>query len=409
MAFIDSKLKDTYLLTTEVENLFINESMIDAPSDYVKVYLYGLYTSKYQKEKTVKDISRTLNMEISVVDMAFSYWEELGLIKKIYRGEEYDIQYVSQRDLLYGNVKEETLLEREEFTDLALKDIYSLIEKKLGRPLSIDEYDKIKCWKRDLKATKDVIIEAILYCTSRGKNNINYIEKVILSWVKEGIKTKEDVENHLEEVGERQEEYKKILKSLGLNRNATQAEKDLMDTWFNDMHFNLNRILEACARTISTSNPNLRYVNKILENWKDEATAFNRDVNKKVTISIGTVNEYLAFLRSEHEKEKEEKLKEIYEKIPKIQEIDSEIENLQRNATKKILKGEDISGLREKINNDLSLRAALLTENNFPIDYTDLKYSCSKCKDRGVDDNGLRCSCFNERFNEAEVWQKKNN
>ena len=408
MAFVDSKLKDTYLLTTEVENLYINESMIDAPSDYVKVYLYGLYVSKYQKEETVYGISKTLNMEISIVDMAFSYWEELGLLKKVYNGEEaydYDVEFISQRDLLYGNIKEETFIERPELTDLALKEIYSLIEREFGRTLSNDEISDVQSWKNDLHTTKEVIEKAITYCTERGKNNIKYIGKVILSWTKEGLKTLEDVNNHLEEVGERQEDYKKILKSLGLNRNATTAEKQLMDTWFNDMHFNVERILEACGRTISTSNPNLRYVNKILENWRDEAKTFNRDVNRKVNINVATVYEYLAYLREKHAIEKEEKLNEIYSCIPKIKELDLETESLQREATKKILKGEDITFLKKRIKDNESLRAALLTENNFPIDYTDMKYTCSKCKDRGTDDNGLRCSCFNERFNEAEIWQ----
>ena len=42
MSFNREKIKDFYLLTTDVENIFINEYMTAAPGDYVKVYLYGL-------------------------------------------------------------------------------------------------------------------------------------------------------------------------------------------------------------------------------------------------------------------------------------------------------------------------------------------------------------------------------
>ena len=45
MSFKREKIRDIYLLTTEVENIFINEYMPQAPGDYVKVYLYGLLYS----------------------------------------------------------------------------------------------------------------------------------------------------------------------------------------------------------------------------------------------------------------------------------------------------------------------------------------------------------------------------
>ena len=52
-------------------------------------------------------------------------------------------------------------------------------------------------------------------------------------------------------------------------------------------------------------------------------------------------------------------------------------------------------------------RAVLLTEHNYPMDYTDIKYACEKCSDTGFDENGMRCSCVRQRTGEAEVWQKR--
>ena len=45
MSFEREEIRDIYLLTTEVENIFINEYMPGAPGDFVKVYLYGLLYS----------------------------------------------------------------------------------------------------------------------------------------------------------------------------------------------------------------------------------------------------------------------------------------------------------------------------------------------------------------------------
>lgn len=409
MAFKNSNVKDTYLLTTEVENLYINESMIDAPSDYVKVYLYSLYASNYNKDATIHTISSILKMDISEIDKALTYWEELGLLKKISNGNDrydYDIMFVSQRDLLYGNVVEQKI-EVNELIDLSLKDIFDFLEAKLRRPLSSKEVEEVKDWKLELKQNKDVIVKAIEYCIENGKENVNYMSKVLLTWTKLNLKTVEEIEEHIISVSERQNDYKKILKSLGLNRYATDMEKELIDNWFDNLGFNMERIMEACSKTISTSNPNLKYVNKILENWAEDARIYNRDVNKKVTVSVKTVNEYLAYLREKASLERENRKKEVYNKVPKIAELDIEITSLQREVTSKILKGVDVSGLKKRIDDNQSLRAALLTENNYPIDYLDIKYTCEKCKDTGIDENGIRCSCFNGRFDEAEVWQKK--
>ena len=51
-------------------------------------------------------------------------------------------------------------------------------------------------------------------------------------------------------------------------------------------------------------------------------------------------------------------------------------------------------------------RAILLTENNFPLDFTDVKYLCSDCRDTGVNDAGRRCACIKERIGDAELWLK---
>ena len=62
MSFKREKIRDIYLLTTEVENIFINEYMPQAPGDYVKVYLYGLLYSGNGEAMTEKQMSRQLGL-----------------------------------------------------------------------------------------------------------------------------------------------------------------------------------------------------------------------------------------------------------------------------------------------------------------------------------------------------------
>lgn len=166
--------------------------------------------------------------------------------------------------------------------------------------------------------------------------------------------------------------------------------------------------MEACGRTLSISNPNLRYVNKILENWQQEASRDGRDVNKKVTVTQTVLNKYYEYLRRKAEDEAVERKKQVYAQIPQIAEIDQMLNELGSSISRKLLAGDrnavdQIRSQMEELEGD---RAVLLTENNFNMDYTDVKYSCEICKDTGITEEGVRCSCTKKRIEEAEIWQK---
>jgi len=183
----------------------------------------------------------------------------------------------------------------------------------------------------------------------------------------------------------------------------------MIDSWVDEMGFSKERIMAACDTTLSAANPNLRYVNKVLENWRNEAAEQGRDVNQKVTVTQAVLNKYYEFLREEAEAAAEARLKEVYEAVPQIAEIDQRLKDLGSQLSRGLLSGmtrAQIEETRKKIRQDEEERAVLLTENNFSVEYTDIKYSCDKCGDTGIDENGQRCSCTKARTGEAEIWQK---
>ena len=63
MNFKREKVKDYFLLDTNVENMFINEYMTSAPGDYVKVYLFALMHADLDAPLNNEQIARHLNME----------------------------------------------------------------------------------------------------------------------------------------------------------------------------------------------------------------------------------------------------------------------------------------------------------------------------------------------------------
>lgn len=417
MSFKREKIRDIYLLTTEVENIFINEYMPQAPGDYVKVYLYGLLYSGNGEAMTEKQMSRQLGLPGEKIDQAWAYWERQGLVSRTPSDgtDGYDICFRQMRSLMYGrDMSAGAAREKTEEAEAAgvlgsdrLKNLLDEMENLLGKTFAPRETKEIFSWAEEIGATDDIILGAASYCAEKGKTGINYISKVIRQWTDDGLLTKKDIKEHLDKIEARSGLQRQILNSLGLNRGATAAEKEMIDRWFDQLHFNQERVMEACARASFISSPNLRYVNKVLENWYEEAKSSGRDVNTKITVTQADLNRYYEYLRNKAREEAEERKKEVYSRIPRIKEIDGEMMDLGRNLSKVILGGkpekvEEIKKLLALLEEE---RAVLLTENNYRRDYTDIKFACEKCSDTGITEDGVRCSCVEERIGEAEIWQ----
>lgn len=417
MGFTQEKIKDFYLLTTDVENIFINEYMPIAPGQYVKVFLYGLLYSQNHEELTAKQFAQQLQMTEKEVEKAWDYWESLGVISKKYiiNTNEYDIEFKQLRSVMYGSGAQaantaknaKTQNEGTPLVDETIRDLIHSVEQAIGRTMSPKESKEVASWIDEIGATVEVIMAAVEYCLEKGKRGINYMAKVVLQWTKDGFKTREDADAHIKSLEMRYGNYKKILQTLGLNRAATEAEREMIDSWFDEMEFNFDRVMDACVKASFISSPNVRYVNKVLCNWYEEAKVDGRNVNKKSTISKADLNKYYEYLRKKAEAEAEQRKAEIYEKIPRIEELDEEIIGLGMKLSRTMLSGNkvEVQRIRKLMELLEEERAVLLTENNYREDYTDIKYACDKCKDTGITEEGGRCSCTVERMGEAELWQ----
>lgn len=416
MNFNKGKVRDIYLLGTDVENMFINEYMPGAPGDYVKVYLYGLLYAQHGGEMTHGLMARQLRLSMETVEAAWNYWAQMGLVRKVPCADgglpDFDIEFISIREKMYGNVPKEEMPDMsraEVLVDKSMKELYGDIEEALGRFLTAEENKEIGSWVKEAGMSCDLVRETFRYCCGRGQTSIKYAAKVAFSWNEKGLSKTEDILEYIDNLDERYGLYKEVLGSLGLKRNATKAEKEMIDSWVDKMGFNKERIMAACDTTLSAANPNLRYVNKVLENWRDEAAEQDRDVNQKVTVTQAVLNKYYDFLREEAEAAAEARLREVYEAVPEIEAIDERIKDLGSKLSRGLLSGmtrAQIEETKQQMRQEEEERAVLLTENNFTVDYTDIKYSCDQCGDTGIDENGQRCTCTKARTGEAEIWQK---
>jgi len=417
MNFIKEKTKDFYLLDSRIENIFINEYLPAAPGDFVKVFIYGYMYAEYGLEMSDVVMAKQLGISNKKVRDAWDYWEKMGAIRKLYfddaGGIDFTVEFVSLKELMYGKsteaITDEKPVDVNIFGNEEIKKMFDEIENKMARSLSSTEVAEILSWIVDEGISPEVVLLGVTYCLEKNKTSMKYMASVVKGWTADGLNTADAISAHLQEVDQRFYQYRRVLKALGFNRNATEAEKRMMDGWFDEMGYNMERVLEACTKTVGISSPNFSYVNKVLENWKNQAENRGSDVNDNKVVTQAVLNQYYEYLRNQAVAAAEQRTEEIYDKLPRIKEIDSETQILGSELSKALIlgtEGDESKEIKQKMDQLAVDRAVLLTENNYEMDYTDIKYACDKCNDTGITDLGERCSCVKQRMEEAKVWQK---
>jgi len=402
---------DYYLCDTAIENIFINEYMPNADGAYVKVYIFALMYADHDARMTNEIIAKHLKMSILDVLQAWDYWEKQGVIKKHGKTANdqfnYTVEFLSLKELVYSKSKKtkksgegipkehKDLLENDE-----IKKMYSDVEQITGRFLEGTEHQEILSWMVDFNVAPELVIKAYTYCVQKRNNGkVKYVASVVKEWVNQGLKTKEEADEFLEETDSRHFLYRRILKSLGLFRHPTEEEKRIMDTWFDELNFPIDTVLEACKKTSGITNPNINYINSVLKGWKTEGKTKDTPARTAKTSLINAVIKSYDELRDKNEQEGERRRTEIYQKVPRIKLIDEAIRELSFEISRLMLSRSaniqsESAKLRAKAIKLNEEKAYLLTENNFMPNYLDPIYACAICKDTGQLEDGQRCQCF---------------
>lgn len=93
----------------------------------------------------------------------------------------------------------------------------------------------------------------------------------------------------------------------------------------------------------------------------------------------------------------DERRKEVYEKLPRVQEIDSLVASSSVQKARLYLEGDAsaITSLKETLSCLHDERKQLLSEHGYTPDYLDTAYTCPDCQDSGYID-GKKCHCFKQ-------------
>lgn len=413
MSYRKQKNQNYYLQNTSVENLFLGEYMPIAPGEYVKVYLYALMYAENGVRSNNAELARQLGMAVEDVLKAWTYWEGKGIIRKINKKSghplEYGIEFVSLKEQLYCRPSRQrrrndssagTLTKA--LSDASLKKLYRSIEQATGRLLEGKEPLTILGWLDDYRVGPEVITFAYQHC-AQTKNNTKpaYVHAVLKSWVvDQNLKTVEEIQGYLNETDQRHYQYKRILKSLGCYRNATEEEQRIINSWFDDHGLSLNEILTACNKTSGITNPNINYVNAVLTG-NNKTFAGSRTSRSRNEVRIEQVMQAYEDDKRRNEEAAAQRRAEVYKEIPRIEEIDKLIVDVDIELSRVMLRGggdRKAAEMRKRGETLQAEKAYLLTDHNYPPDYMEVKYNCSLCSDTGTLESGERCSCFTARL-----------
>jgi len=273
---------------TLITNEFIDRHMPKANGEFVKVFLFLLrHLNDPCANITIPTIADCLDNTEKDILRALRYWETEGLICVEKDEEERissiemvktpcastPIQEVAPAEIipdLISSLPVQTVPDAIPLTSFkAQKELKSLLyiaEQYLGKTLSATEMDVITYLYNDLKMSNDLIEYLLESCVDNGHKSIHYIQKVAISWIKDGITT-------VTQAKHRTMTYNRncytVLNSFGIkNRGPATSEITFIKKWTEDFSFSIEIIQEACRRTIAAIHqPSFEYADTILENW----------------------------------------------------------------------------------------------------------------------------------------------
>ena len=256
---------------TSIPDIFFSEYLSEASGDFIKVYLYMLFLSKYDKDIKINDLSKKLVLPVKTIQDAVKYWEDKSLITKKNTG--YIVNSIQEIEL-HKLYKPKTALSAEQLQKSAenqkrAKAIDFINNKYFSGLMPTTWYPEIELWFKKYGFDEEVMIALFGYCFGMSALDKNYVQAVAEAWNKNNIKTFNDLDVYYEKQEKLKVIAKTISKKLGLSRALTQYEYAYIEKWVVDYGYSLDIIEIALKKTTSKANPNFDYLDKLLTDWHE--------------------------------------------------------------------------------------------------------------------------------------------
>lgn len=297
MYFILQEMKKIDLGDTPVENIFIDVYMPMAAGNYVKVYLMGYKWAKEgQNNFSNSTITRQLNLSMNEVQDAWEYWEGLGIVTRHITedGSDCRVEFLNLKQLYIDNFYNEKTEGNEpevSRVDILIDNMKHSenitmmqdIEEMFGRPLTVNEKQKINNWRSDYKMAPDMMTQAFSYSINNRKiKKFSSIEKVLKDWFDAGVKDMDTMVEYLEKRNDRFSIYSKISRYLGIFRPLDEPSMRIIDKWIDEWEFSMEMIMKCLDKSVNTLNPSFTYFDSIMKSWNEKGFKTVEDLKNDV-------------------------------------------------------------------------------------------------------------------------------
>ncbi len=300
---LEQNEKQLLFSETVVPDIFFAEYLPQLPGDYMKIYFYMVFLSKYKKDIKINDMSKKLSLPLKTINDGLKFLEENKLILKKTTGYIIiDLQEVTLNNLYKPNLTQskETVeqISKNKSRAKAIEHINNMYFQGIMGP---SWYNDIDLWFRKYNFDEQVMIALFDYCYNRSALHKNYVQAVAEAWGANKIQTWNDLDIY----DQKQEKLKKIkntiAKKLGKYNGLTQYEEAYIENWVLDFGYDMNIIEIALKRTTFKQNPTFEYINNIITDWHER--------------SLKTPDEITAFI--EQRKKQSKDLKEMKAQVSK--------------------------------------------------------------------------------------------
>lgn len=269
---------------TPIENLFLMNYMVDASDLQLKVYLYTRMLAIHPElDGTLSDIAKTFHVSEDQVYDCFTYWENRGLMRRL-TDQPPTYALLPLRD---ERPRGGTALDREMYANRDFNNRLRNLFK--GEFIGDTELRKAEEWLNTLKLTQEAVLRLVQYGIDtsatmhykepripKPKTVFKNIDKLAEEWAAKGVRTLEDVEREIAEASGATELARQVLRKLGMYRNPSEPELEMIQRWTDEWGYSQAEILEACSETVKAHNPTVGYLNSILENRRDGLSGYYR-------------------------------------------------------------------------------------------------------------------------------------
>lgn len=268
--------------TTVLPDIFFTEYLPEANGDYIKIYLYVLFLSKYDKDIKVNDLCKKLSLPLKVIQDGMKYWEEQGVFTRKNTG--YIITNLQEKEL-YQLYKPKVALSADQIQKSAesqknAKTIEYINNRYFSGLMPTTWYPDIELWFKKYHFEDEVMIALFDHCFNKSALHKNYVQAVADAWAKNQIQTFDDLDQYYEKQEKLNKLASLISKKLGLSRQLSQYEYAYLEKWFIDFGYSFDIIEIALKRTTSKVNPSFDYIDKLLSDWHDRGFSTAEQVNK---------------------------------------------------------------------------------------------------------------------------------